>query len=136
MRTGNCRGIWKSSSNKIPPLMNEPGKQVQKLIRLKRFEEPRDGYFEDFLKEFQSRRNERETSKGFLNSRVSGGAGNRKWFIGAGMAYAALLAVVLMWPNGPEAKQDASRQPIIFEPKQPVRNSVTSPKAPVSIPRP
>ena len=42
--------------------MNEPEKQVQKLIRLKRFEEPRDGYFEDFLKEFQSRRNERETS--------------------------------------------------------------------------
>jgi hypothetical protein len=116
--------------------MSEPEKQVQNLIRLKRFEEPRDGYFEDFLEEFRSRRNEAETSRVFLNSRVSGGAGNRKWFIGAGMAYAALLTVVLMWPNGPETKQDASRQPIIFEPKQPVRNSVTPPKTPISIPRP
>ncbi len=116
--------------------MNEPEKQVQKLIRLKRFEEPRDGYFVDFLEEFRSRRNEGETSKGFLNSRVSGGVDNRKWFIGAGIAYAALLVVVLMWPNGPEAKQDSSRQPVIFEPKQPIRNSLTPPKVPISIPRP
>ena len=116
--------------------MNEPEKQVQKLIRLKRVEEPRDGYFDDFLEEFRNRQNEGDTSNGFLNSRVSGGSGDRKWFIGAGLAYAALLAVVLTWPNGPEAKQDASRQPIIFEPKQPVRNSVTPPKNPISIPRP
>jgi hypothetical protein len=45
--------------------MSEPEKQVQNLIRLKRFEEPRDGYFEDFLEEFRSRRNEAETSRGF-----------------------------------------------------------------------
>ena len=38
--------------------MSEPKTQVQKLIRLKRFEEPRDGYFEDFLVEFRSRRDE------------------------------------------------------------------------------
>ena len=116
--------------------MNEPETQVQKLIRLKRFEEPRDGYFEDFLEEFRSRRDEGETSKVFLNSRVSGGRDNGKWFVGAGVAYAALLVVVLMWPNGPEAKPDASRQPIIFEPKQPVRNPVTPPKVPISIPGP
>ena len=112
--------------------MSEPKTQVQKLIRLKRFEEPRDGYFEDFLAEFRSRRDE----GGALSSRLASGLDNRKWFIGAGMAYAALLIVVLMWPIGPEAKPDPTRQPIIFEPKQPVRNSVTPPKVPISIPRP
>lgn len=34
--------------------MNEPS-EIQKLIRLKRYEQPPEGYFDDFLYEFQRR---------------------------------------------------------------------------------
>jgi hypothetical protein len=34
--------------------MNEPS-EIQKLIRLKRYEQPPEGYFDDFLLEFQRR---------------------------------------------------------------------------------
>lgn len=32
-----------------------PEEQISKLLRLKRYEQPRPGYFEDFLQEFQDR---------------------------------------------------------------------------------
>ena len=117
--------------------MNEPEKQVQNLIRLKRFEKPRDGYFEDFLEEFQSRRDEEEALKPStvsLGSRLAdffGGMNPGKWVVGAGVAYAALMLVVFSWPKGPETRPDPSRKPVVFEPKQPVSKPVTPPKNPV-----
>ena len=120
--------------------MSEPEKRVKKLIRLKRFEQPRKGYFDDFLEGFQSRRDEEELTKHStisFGARLAGffcGMHSGKWIIGAGVAYAAVLVVVLMWPRGPESQPDGSRQPIIYEPKQPVRNYVGPPKDPVSIP--
>ena len=35
--------------------MSEENEEIQKLLRLKRYERPPEGYFEDFLSEFQSR---------------------------------------------------------------------------------
>ena len=120
--------------------MSEPETQVQKLIRLKRFEQPREGYFEDFLEEFQSRREEDEVSKpsrASFGSRISGlfqDLNPGKWVVGAGVAYAALLIVIFAWPKGPESRPDGSMQPVIFEPKQPVKNPVTPPKNPAPNP--
>ncbi|MDA7930310.1 hypothetical protein N9062_03835 [Akkermansiaceae bacterium] len=124
--------------------MSEQETQVQKLIRLKRFEQPRDGYFEDFLKEFQSRRDGEVASRPSTFSAASRvadlfrGMTSGKWVVGAGVAYAALLVIVLSWPKGPEARPDASRQPIIFEPKQPIKKPVNPPKntVPNPVPKP
>ncbi|MEN8773343.1 MAG: hypothetical protein ABF379_16695 [Akkermansiaceae bacterium] len=114
--------------------MSEPEKQVQNLIRLKRFEQPRDGYFEDFLEEFQSRRDEEEVLKPStvsFGSRLSDFLSEMnpgKWVVGGGVAYAALMLVVFSWPRGPESRPDQSRKPVIFEPKQPIKNPVTPAK--------
>ncbi len=122
--------------------MSEPETKVQKLIRLKRFEQPRDGYFEDFLEEFQSRRDSEEASKtasvsfGSRLSDLFSGFSSSKWIVGAGVAYAALLVVVLTWPKGPEVRPDESMQPVIFEPRQPIRKPITPPKNPVPNPGP
>ncbi|MDA0814896.1 MAG: hypothetical protein O3C21_21155 [Verrucomicrobia bacterium] len=35
--------------------MSDQNNDIEKLIRLKRYEQPHEGYFDDFLKEFQSR---------------------------------------------------------------------------------
>ena len=68
---------------------------LQSLLRLKNYEQPADGYFEDFVDEFHRR--QREVAVGgerfsFL-SKISSWfqeLGAAKWAIGAGLAYAVL----------------------------------------------
>lgn len=68
---------------------------LQRLLRLKNYEQPVDGYFEDFLDEFHRRQRAEAGSGGQVSawSRFSEwfrDLGAAKWAIGAGMAYAVL----------------------------------------------
>lgn len=68
---------------------------LQRLLRLKNYEQPVDGYFEDFLDEFHRRQRTEAASGGkpSLWSRFSEwfqDLGAAKWAIGAGVAYAVL----------------------------------------------
>ena len=95
--------------------------QVQKLIRLKRYETPRDGYFEDFLEEFQQRQRQellKKSSISLLSERVSTWLrelGSIKWVAGAGVAYAALTIGFVLYSSttGPEVNQNIA--PASFE---------------------
>ncbi|MGJ8724221.1 MAG: hypothetical protein ACSHYB_06670 [Roseibacillus sp.] len=68
---------------------------LQRLLRLKNYEQPVDGYFEDFLDEFHRR--QRQTVASSSTSSVWSrftewfqDLGAAKWAIGAGVAYAVL----------------------------------------------
>ena len=84
--------------------MSEREGDIVKLIRLKRFERPQDGYFEDFVSEFQCRQRSellRGSARGLFCERVatyfsSFGLGRQQpWWIGAGAA--AVLVVSLVY---------------------------------------
>lgn len=68
---------------------------LQRLLRLKNYEQPVDGYFEDFLDEFH-RRQRQSVASGSTSSIWSRftewfqDLGAAKWAIGAGVAYAVL----------------------------------------------
>lgn len=95
--------------------------QTRKLIRLKRHETPREGYFEDFLDEFRERRR-REASPqrhpvarvGFFKRWREGSPKVR--ILGFGVAYAALVAMMVWLPRGQDDGSDGNRQPVIYEP--------------------
>ena len=116
--------------------MSKYEEQVRKIISLKRYETPRDGYFEDFLAEFQERqRGEllQRSSMSLFFERLATWfreVGSVKWVAGAGMAYAAVMAAILLWPDGPGPTPDPNlnRQPASFEPDV---NPVTPPAPPL-----
>lgn len=97
--------------------------KIRKIIRLKRHERPPEGYFEDFLEEF---RNCRDRESRPLPSRRGLGAGRfaswfrgkrgSAWVLGSGLAYAALILVIVWWPKGVSGDPDVNRQPVIYEP--------------------
>ncbi|BCX46146.1 hypothetical protein HAHE_00540 [Haloferula helveola] len=84
--------------------------EIGNLLALKRHEGPPESYMEDFLREFHQRRRE-EAVRG---SRVSvlwqrftdwlSEPGLAKWAYGAGVAYAAVLAIVISMPRGQEVE--------------------------------
>lgn len=96
--------------------------QVRKLIRLKRHETPREGYFEDFLAEFQSRREqEKEVPAKPSFSLLSFFSGfwqgkSRPRVLVFGLAYAALVFAIVWWPKGPDNGIDENRRPVIYQP--------------------
>ena len=82
-------------------------KELQELIRLKRFEQPEEGYFDDFLTEFQQRQRSEilnTSARGLFLERVKawfgelGSVGSTKsgrLALGAGLACAACAAVAM-----------------------------------------
>jgi hypothetical protein len=80
-------------------------KELQDLIGLKKYEQPEEGYFNDFLVEFQQRQRAemlRTSARGLLVERVKARFsefGAMRWVIGAGAAYAAVALVFYMIPN-------------------------------------
>jgi hypothetical protein len=84
---------------------NEPT-EVRDLLRLKRYEQPSDEYFEDFVGEFHRRQREdllKRSARSLLAERVSvwlREMGVAKWAYGAGLAYAVLMLGFFMWPRG------------------------------------
>lgn len=84
--------------------------ELQSLLRLKRYEQPEEGYFDDFLQEFQERQRSellQTSARGLVMERV------KTWFdfsqvtnrliLGAGVACAACVAVALAVQLLPEA---------------------------------
>ena len=104
--------------------MSNYEEQVRKIVSLKRYETPRDGYFEDFLEEFQERQRSELLQKSSISLFFERFAawfreiGSVKWVAGAGLAYAAVMAAILLWPGGPGTPPDPNlnRQPALFEP--------------------
>ncbi len=70
---------------------------VQKLLRLKRYERPPEGYYEDFLLEFQHRQRAemlRRSAFSLWTEKVANwfwGFGSSKWVVGGAAAYASLM---------------------------------------------
>ncbi|MGJ8698040.1 MAG: hypothetical protein ACSHYF_17100 [Verrucomicrobiaceae bacterium] len=101
--------------------MNNREEQIQNIIRLKRYETPRDGYFEDFLDEFQSRQRQellKKSSLSLLGERVGTWfreLGSIKWVAGAGVAYAALMVGILIWPSATGPASNPNVAPASFE---------------------
>lgn len=97
--------------------MKANDQQLGDLLSLKRHERPPEGYMEDFLREFHMRRREEAMQKGSrtgLWERFTAWLaepGLAKWAYGAGVAYAAVLAVVVSLPKGQEVDQP-SLQPV------------------------
>lgn len=104
--------------------MSNYEEQVQKIVSLKRYESPREGYFEDFLLEFQQRQrselNQSSSASLFFQRAVTWfrEMGSVKWVAGAGVGYAALMAAILLWPAGSGTRPDSSLTPASFEPTQ------------------
>jgi len=80
-------------------------KELQDLISLKKYEQPEDGYFDDFLVEFQQRQRSemlKTSARGLLIERAKtwfSEFGAMRWVIGAGGAYAAVALVLNFIPN-------------------------------------
>lgn len=104
--------------------MKPTPEEIGNLLALKRHERPPEGYMEDFLHEFHQRRR-RETVERAESlpwwKRVGewfGDQGLAKWAYGAGLAYAAAMAVALMVPQSNPAESPAP---------QPVHRTIESP---------
>ena len=78
-------------------------KELQDLIGLKKYEQPDDGYFDDFLVEFQQRQRSemlQTSARGLLLERVRTwfsefGVNNTiRWVVGGGLAYAAFALLI------------------------------------------
>lgn len=98
--------------------MSEELSEIQQLLRLKRYEKPRDGYFEDFLTEFQSRQRSellQRSARSLLIERVGtyfSGMGKQRWFYGAGLAYAAVMLGVFAWRSAGETPEEIAEKAV------------------------
>ena len=83
-------------------------KDVQKLIALKRYEQPSDEYFDQFLDEFRQRQRQEllnKSARGILFERVQtwmNGLGKQGWVYGAGVAYAVVMLGFFLIPQSQE----------------------------------
>ncbi len=76
--------------------------ELQDLIKLKRYEQPEEGYFDSFLSEFQERQRSemlKTSARGLLVERVKAwfdfSSGTNKMVIGAGVACAACTVIAM-----------------------------------------
>ncbi len=80
-------------------------KELQDLISLKKYEQPEEGYFDDFLVEFQQRQRSemlKTSARGLLIERAKAWFsefGAMRWVIGAGAAYAAVVLALNFIPS-------------------------------------
>jgi hypothetical protein len=127
--------IIEQNTQKSPELMSDYEEQIQNIIRLKRYETPPDGYFEDFLDEFQRRQRSEmlhRSSIGLFFERAGTWfreLGSIKWVAGAGVAYATLMAGILLWQTGNSNNVDPNRAPASYEGGAP--SPIETPAVPV-----
>ena len=112
-----------------------PEENIQKLLRLKRYEQPPPGYFDDFLQEFQARQRAEVVHRplwAIVWDRLSSIAPT---FHVPQAAYASIAAlavlasgIILVRPGSPSAPQMAERrQPLSLSPSNPVTIGETLP---------
>ncbi|MBK1832098.1 hypothetical protein JIN77_15280 [Verrucomicrobiaceae bacterium R5-34] len=101
---------------------------VQKLIALKRYEQPDDAYFEEFLDEFHRRQRQdlmHRSSRSLFVERVGtwfSGWNKLNVVYGAGLAYAAFMLAFVLWPKANDPAQ---------LPTAPVKHEVPSATTPL-----
>jgi len=115
-----------------------PEEKVQKLIALKRYETPPEGYFDNFLTEFQERRADESNKPGLwkrTSERVTNffrDLGGSRWIIGGGLAYAAVTVVFLIWQGRPAvAPSTPKTAPASYEAKPVQPSRAVKPVKPV-----
>ncbi len=83
-------------------------KELQDLISLKKYEQPEEGYFDDFLIEFQQRQRSeilQTSARGLLLERIKawfnefGANRPMRWVLGGGLAYAAVALFMNLIPS-------------------------------------
>lgn len=96
--------------------MSEEKTDIEKLIRLKRFEQPPEGYFDDFLLEFQSRQRSellKRSAHSLFFERLGtyfSGFSKRQWVYAGSAAYAAVtIGFFLIAGSG---GQEAGNSPV------------------------
>lgn len=88
-------------------MKNDDDSKLRNLLRLKRYEEPSDEYFDNFVREARERRVVATASAFSFENGLSQLKGSfskiwqTKWLVGASMgaAYAGIMAAVLLWNN-------------------------------------
>lgn len=97
-------------------MKENPENDVQKLIRLKRYERPDESYFDAFFEEFQRRQRAEllhRSAHGLFCERLAtylSGFGKEPWFIGAGAAAVLTAGYFYM---GPQPSAARAPQPAI-----------------------
>jgi hypothetical protein len=90
--------------------MDNENEELQKLLRLKRYESPEEGYFEQFLEDLKERQRTdglKQSSLLVFKDRFSqwfDDMGNEKWAVPAG-SFAAVALMFLVFGNGETEEQ-------------------------------
>ena len=97
--------------------MSEENEEIQKLLRLKRYERPPEGYYQDFLSEFQSRQRSellKRSAHGLFFERLATyfSQFSRPQLAGAAAAAcAAVIAAVMMFSGQDPADPEIAGNP-------------------------
>ena len=109
-------------------------KDVESLLRLKRYEQPPEGYFEDFAESFKERQRSemlQQSARGLFVERVSTylwGYGPRHWMLAGGAATALVATGYWLLPD---SKPDAAATPPPPEASEP---GSVDPASPANVP--
>lgn len=123
-------------------------KEIIKLMRLKCYEQPEEGFFDDFFVEFKRRQAEEQQEPSWF-SRLKGrvvasfeGVRAVRWAAGAGLAYAAVMLSVQFFHSSAlrvntgeavEVRRASSAQGNPFEASFVVENSTDLPQSHVPV---
>lgn len=116
--------------------------QIHDLLKLKRYEQPREGYMDDFVKEFHQRQRElhrvpQRKSSAFFSwlSFWFRELHAAKWAYGLGIGYACLMAWLLVSPSADDTVRGNSPTPVNYPaptpavplPLKPLKESLEKP---------
>jgi hypothetical protein len=94
--------------------------QIGSLLALKRYESPREGYWDNFICEFHQNQRQLVSNKtGIADKAFSittwfSSLGPSKWVYGAGLAYATVIAALMINPKTASVEQMQSA-PVNYE---------------------
>ena len=108
--------------------------QIQDLLKLKRYEQPREGYMDDFVKEFHQRQRELHRTPQRKSSALASWLSYwfrelhaAKWAYGMGIAYACLMAWLLVSPSADDTVRGNSATPVNYPAPTPAAPNLLKP---------